>query len=449
MQAASLANAQELWQELPWQEPSEIFANVADAPFSLFLDGAYNAQQPISYIAFSPRRWLLANGHHCSDENGSKRTSDFFSVLSKEILNSASAQEKQDRFPFSGGWAGYIGYEAGGLLEKLPAPKAAGLMPDAAMAQYETLFAFDHKNQTAYGRGSAMANHWQKLCAPMRATIRPLFGLPQDLFPAYESDVEKILNYIKAGDIYQANLTRAIDLPIKQKGSAYALYQELRAVQRPAQGGFFKIDEGAILSLSPELFLEKINDTLTTRPIKGTAPRGKTTAEDLAAQNALLNSEKDRAENLMIVDLLRNDLSRVCETGSVEVPNLFALETYPDIHHLVSTIKGRLKPGLHPVDILRATFPGGSITGAPKIRAMQIIHELEPSPRGPYCGGLGYISDNGNMNFNILIRTLILTETRARLQVGAGIVADSEPTLEAAECAAKIAGILSTLQASA
>jgi para-aminobenzoate synthetase component 1 len=256
----------------------------------------------------------------------------------------------------------------------------------------------------------------------------------------YLAAVERAREYILAGDIFQVNLSQRLSLPCAEP--AFNLYRRLRSANPAPFAAFLAGREAAVLSVSPERFLRLSGDCVETRPIKGTTARGYTPLHDFALGDDLVASEKDRAENVMIVDLLRNDLSRVALDGSVRVPALWRVERHPTIHHLVSTVTARLRPGLTAIDLLRATFPGGSITGAPKVRAMEIIHELESTRRGVYCGSIGYIGFDGEADLSIAIRTVTLKDGVAHFSVGGAVVADSDPAAEYRETLLKAAGIL-------
>ena len=251
--------------------------------------------------------------------------------------------------------------------------------------------------------------------------------------------------YIIAGDIFQANLSQRFQTRLPEK--PFDLYRRLRRRNPAPFAAYLDYGDMAILSASPERFLrlDEQRRLVETRPIKGTRPRGLGPMHDAALGRALAESEKDRAENVMIVDLLRNDLSRVCRAGTVRVPELFALEHHPTVHHLVSTVIGELEPGAQAADLIRAAFPGGSITGAPKVRAMEIIAELEPTQRGVYCGSVGYISVTGAMDTSIVIRTYLALRGQVYFQAGGGIVADSDPELEYRETLDKARGLIETL----
>jgi para-aminobenzoate synthetase component 1 len=264
---------------------------------------------------------------------------------------------------------------------------------------------------------------------------------------AYAAQVGRVLDYIRAGDIYQANFTQRWQALRPGGLSPFDLYRRLRQLSPAPYAALIEDVAGnAVVAASPERFLSLSPDGgIDTRPIKGTRPRGATPEEDLANLAALEASPKDQAENLMIVDLLRNDIGRVAETGSIKVPELNAPYSFASVHHLVSTVTGRLRPGLGPIDLIRACFPGGSVTGAPKIRAMEIIDELETARRGAYCGAIGWIGLDGAMELSIAIRTLTLTAERIIAQAGGGIVADSDPVGEYHEALAKARALLATL----
>jgi para-aminobenzoate synthetase component I len=287
---------------------------------------------------------------------------------------------------------------------------------------------------TAGAGGRALLSH--RIAAP--APSYPVAGFEQGdqiglrssfTHRGYLDAVSRVRDYIIAGDIFQANLSQRLEVPLEE--DPWHLYRRLREVNPAPFAAYLEFDGTAVASASPERFLRlEESGKVETRPIKGTRPRGLSPLHDAALSQSLADSEKDRAENLMIVDLLRNDLSRTCLPGSVRVPELFALEHYPTVHHLVSTVTGQMRPGAGATDLLAAAFPGGSITGAPKVRAMEIIAELEPSRRGVYCGSIGYLSITGAMDTSIVIRTLVALGGRAYFSVGGGIVADSDPEQE-------------------
>ncbi|HZS57785.1 MAG TPA: aminodeoxychorismate synthase component I [Gemmatimonadaceae bacterium] len=374
--------------------------------------------------------------------------------------------------PFQCGAVGYISYDFGRRLERIPSARYDDLgIPDIELGLYDWVIAWDHQAGRAWiialsaarlrevhallqGRGASSDTPdvapWPR---PPRA---PSFPVSPDVAgaldlrssfsrEAYLKAVERVREYIFAGDIFQANLSQRLEAPLNE--APWDLYKRLRTINPAPFAAYIEADGATIISASPERFLRVAADkTVETRPIKGTSPRGISPEHDAALGQALVESEKNRAENLMIVDLLRNDLSRVCAPGTVRVPELFHLENYPTVHHLVSTVVGTLAPEADAVDLVRASFPGGSITGAPKVRAMEIIAELEPSRRGVYCGSIGYLSVTGALDTSIVIRTYLALERRVYFSVGGGIVADSDPAAEYEETLDKARALIAALR---
>jgi para-aminobenzoate synthetase component 1 len=357
--------------------------------------------------------------------------------------------------PFQGGIAGYVSYDWGAELERVRRPATMDLeTPDAALGLYDWVIAWDHHERRAWivaWEQERLAWAAARLNAPARTPSAVLRRPPPSSIVSnftrreFEASVARIRDYIAAGDVYQVNLAQRFRTPFS--GAPLELYRRLRARSPAPFGAYLGFDDLTVASISPERFLrfDAATRGAEARPIKGTRPRGATPAEDVALAAALTASEKDRAENVMIVDLLRNDLGKVCRPGSVRVPELYALETHPTVHHLVSTVTGELREGADAFDLLRAGFPGGSITGAPKIRAMQIIAELERAPRGVYCGAIGYVSVTGAMDMNIPIRTILLQGGVASFHAGAGIVWDSDPAAEYDETLAKARAMIDAL----
>jgi para-aminobenzoate synthetase component 1 len=356
--------------------------------------------------------------------------------------------------PLTAGAVGYFAYDLCHFIERVPTTTADDApIPDCYLGFYDALIAIDHAQGRAWlcssglpetgRRGRERAQRrLQRLRElllnppPQRASTAatPSDGSPQVTSnfsqASYLAAIGRAKEYIAAGDIFQVNLSQRLSAPMT--GSAYDLYGRLREINPAPFAAYLHLDRGdpAIVCSSPERFLRVRHGAVETRPIKGTRPRGLTPAEDARLAQELLTSGKDRAENVMIVDLERNDLGRVCRYGSVRARDLCALETYATVFHLVSTVEGDLHEGKTPWDLLRACFPGGSITGAPKVRAMQIIDELEPTRRGVYTGAIGYVSFAGDMDLNVVIRTFLVRDGRAHFQVGGGIVADSDPEAE-------------------
>ena len=325
--------------------------------------------------------------------------------------------------------AGYMSYEAGLALEDrlVPLARRHHIRPGSAPLLWFGLF-----DGLRFIKPEAVQ---ALLPDPSGVRIEPLRPLIQE--DAYYAAFDRVQEYIRAGDIYQVNLT--FPCATRFHGDLMALYGAVRPRQRAGYGGVIRTGSHDILSFSPELFFTCVRGQLTARPMKGTAVRSADAHRDALLARELETDPKQRAENLMIVDLLRNDLSRVSRAGTVTVPDLFHVESYPTVHQMVSTIRARLLPGLSPVDVLRVLFPCGSITGAPKVRAMEIIGEVEPFPRGVYTGAVGWIDPDGDAAFNVAIRTICVEEGRPEglLGLGSGIIADSDAASEWAECLAK------------
>jgi para-aminobenzoate synthetase component 1 len=353
---------------------------------------------------------------------------------------------------------GYWGYDLRYHLERLPRLALDDLaLPDCWIGLYEGGVRSDLTPQppSLAGKGELVGTEvvsgLQRLPSPFRGGAGGgVLDIPSPTHASikrkdYENTVRRVLEYIAAGDCYQVNLSHRLTTPLPC--SPWTLYGRLREASPAPYAAYLDCGDHQVLSSSPELFLRVRGGEVETRPIKGTRPRGASPEEDRALAAELLSSVKDRAELLMIVDLERNDLGRVCEYGSVHVPELFRLETYSNVHHLVATVRGRLRCEVTPLECLRAAFPGGSITGAPKIRAMEIIEELEPVRRGVYTGAIGWVDGHGNAEWNIAIRTMLVKDGQVHFHVGGGIVADSDPAAEYEETMAKAQGMLRALAA--
>lgn len=378
--------------------------------------------------------------------------------------------------PFQGGAAGYFSYDLNRHFEVVPETNFNEFhLPLLSFGIYDVVFSWDHARRegwlvsTGYPerddtrrlvRAKQRAEHFltmigceKDVCPPSPGRVipaeelAPCFACPE--FPGVMSNfpkddyleaVQRSVEYIHAGDIFQVNLSQR--LIMQARSSSADLYLKLREKNPAPFAGFYDFGMGQIVSASPERFIQVRDRQIESRPIKGTRRRSGRPALDMYWGDELVRSEKDRAENVMIVDLLRNDLARICEDDSVEVTSLCGLETYQTVQHLVSIIVGRLREEIDVRDILQAIFPGGSITGAPKIRAMEIISELEPTARGPYCGSLGYIGFDGSIDWNILIRTIVASGGWWQFPVGGGIVADSDPLREYEETWHKALGLL-------
>lgn len=358
--------------------------------------------------------------------------------------------------PFQGGIIGHFSYDLGRATEQLPALAATyTALPDLRAGIYLWAVVVDHHKQ------SATLVSTTQLCSTLIDSIEQLLLTPLDTPAApfalqtrfsanltaadYQKKLQQIDDYIHAGDCYQVNFAQRFESTFQ--GDSWSAYKALRRAAPTPYSAYIETDQQQILSLSPEQFLETKQQVVTTKPIKGTRPRSDDPEVDAKLKQELIDSRKDRAENLMIVDLLRNDLSKVCELHSVKVPKLFRIESYANVHHKVSTVTGALAPDHSPIALLKHCFPGGSITGAPKIRAMEIIEELEPHRRSIYCGSIGYISFCGRMDTSITIRTLLCEEDRIYCWAGGGIVADSDIQSEYEETFSKVNNLLNCLEA--
>ncbi len=366
-----------------------------------------------------------------------------------------------EEIPFKGGMIGYFSYDLGRHFERIPNQASADIaLPDLHVGLYLQAVVIDHHTQQSWLVVHPLADpktvqQFQDILDRLQdeqphhdaSSFQLASPFTSNLSAEeYKLAINKIHHYIEAGDCYQINFAQRFST--SYTGDPWHAWQLLKRVAPTPFAAYMDLDSDAILSLSPERFLfSDAEGNVETRPIKGTRPRSEKIDEDQFNAKALLASEKDRAENVMIVDLLRNDISKVCEPGSVKVPELFKLETYPNVHHLVSSVTGKLDKKHSPLDLLRACFPGGSITGAPKIRAMEIIDELEPHRRSVYCGSIAYISSCGQMDSSITIRTLICHNQQIYCWAGGGIVADSSADDEYAETFSKVNNLLKALEA--
>lgn len=454
--------------EITAPPPPAAFAAFLHEPYAVLLDRAMAEVSGwgdhCSFITADPfivlRSWgrrVAVNG----PQGHTEEAGDPFAVL-RRLLRHYSIPAAPGLPPFLGGAIGYLGYDLGHHLERLPQTAEDDLgLPEMYLAFYDWALAFDHSSSRAWliatglPEGSAQAATQRLAWAEEKLAKLPALpsseaanntrrGLCSNFTEeGYLAALRRAKDYITAGDIYQVNLSQRLHGPLT--ADPWQLYQRLRRVNPAPFASYLKFPEVTVASASPEEFLRLEARRVTTRPIKGTRPRGRRPVEDQALAQGLLSSEKDRAENVMIVDLVRNDLGRVCSIGSVRVPALFELERHPTVFHLVSTITGELTEGKDVVDLLRASFPGGSVTGAPKIRAMEIIDELEPHRRGIYCGGIGFLSFSGDLHLSMVIRTLVLANNSFYLHVGGAIVADSDPADEYRETLHKGRGLLRAL----
>ncbi|MCS4504181.1 aminodeoxychorismate synthase component I [Arhodomonas aquaeolei] len=432
------------------RHPGKSFSAIAAHwPGAVWLDSGGVAGTRYDIIAAAPRAWFrVVDGvvrRRCA-EGGTWVDTGLFPDGLRAGLDRAPAGPP----PFAGGLIGYFGYDLGRRLMGL-ADASAGTV-EAEFGRYDWAVVIDHHRCRAWLAGpAANASLAHALDAAMAATTAP--ARPWRLGPvladldrgAYAAAFARVQHYLHAGDCYQVNLARRFEAPLE--GDPLGLWLALREASPGGYGAYLDLPGRSVLSISPERFLQLRDGAVETRPIKGTRPRDPEPRRDAALAADLRGSPKDRAENLMIVDLLRNDLGRVCETGSVRVPRLFDVERLATVQHLVSVVTGRLPAGRDALDLVAACLPGGSITGAPKHRAMQIIDELEPTRRGVYCGAVGYLGDDGAMDTSIAIRTAVAAGGRVEYRAGGGVVADSTEAGEFDETGAKAAAFLGLVSA--
>ena len=492
----------------PAPDPVRCCEALEGLPYRVYLDSASNRSRlgRYSFLAADPVAVVRSSGAGiaCLDRaTGNVRTltGDPLAAL-RELVAPHRAEAVPGLPPFQGGAAGYVAYDWGLTLERLPAPRFDDLgLPDLVMGIYDWVLAWDHESSRAWlistgipevsaearrARAAERASFVRRrlderdpgpgtrASYPASSDLAPLHCAPSELGPShsrtaapshlvdpvwwppslqlrssftrdgYLAAVARVREYIFAGDIFQANLSQRFEADSRE--SAWSFYTRLRQRNAAPFAAFLDFPEVVVVSASPERFLHvDVGGLVETRPIKGTRPRGVGPEHDAALGQALAESAKDRAENLMIVDLMRNDLSRVCAPRTVRVSELFSLERYATVHHLVSTVVGELGQGADAIDLLRAAFPGGSITGAPKLRAMEVIAELEPSRRGVYCGAIGYWSVTGELDTSIAIRTAVLQSGRIYFSAGGGIVADSDPRHEYLETLDKARAMIDLL----
>jgi para-aminobenzoate synthetase component 1 len=451
--------------EIIYDDPVKMFSLFSDKTGAVLLDSAElrDACGRYSFIAIDPFLTLTSKQNEIHI-NGQSCQGDPFAMLEQQ-LSRFSLTFHADLPPFQGGVAGYFGYDLCHHVEKFSRVAQDDMQfPDMAVGFYDLVIGFDQVLRRAWIFSSgyplqAIAEREQRaeqrcawllneLARQAECTSPVTIQTKQDIeihanFTAasYQAAVRQVIEYILAGDIFEANISQRFQAILPAHLSAFQLYCQLREVNPAPFAAYLCFDDVVIASASPERFLQLKNQQVETRPIKGTRSRGLTAEQDQQFINDLLQSEKDHAENTMIVDLLRNDLSRVCGDHSVQVPSLCRLESYATVHHLVSVVTGKLQNEKHAIDLLRATFPGGSITGAPKIRAMEIIAEIEPTCRGPYCGSVGYIGFNGDMDTSIVIRTYAIKNNVVTFQAGGAVVADSDPLSEYEETLIKSAAL--------
>ena len=451
-------------------EANWCFEAFTERPFSFWLDSGMDPQKlgRYSFMGSDPFLVMRSRGDEIKlikDGVEEKRQGNPFDVLG-ELLKAYTIKDSGSAIPFTGGAVGYFSYDLCHFIEKLPTKAGDDLkLPECYLGFYDAVVAFDHLENKTYlvstgfpeieegkrkKRAEARLNEIRNLvmlAPPSQVVQKPIRkGLKLKSNFTHEGYLEAVVKareYICAGDIFQVNLSQRLEVDINT--TSYELYKRLRIINPAPFANYFNFDGVSIVGASPERFLKVKGDWVETRPIKGTRPRGRAPEEDKALAEDLQKSVKDRAENIMIVDLERNDIGRVCRYGTVKVKELAILETYPTVFHLTSTVVGQMREGKGVSDLLKATFPGGSITGAPKVRAMEIIDELEPTRRSVYTASLGYISFSGDTDLNIVIRTFIVKDGKAYFQVGGAVVYDSEAEAEYIETLDKAKALIQAL----
>lgn len=457
---------------LPYHHDSaRLFEKIAHRPWAMFLDsgqmlnpatglpGSQYGRYDI--LVADPVITLVTKGQQTIIEEQMSRhvsSDDPFTLLNQVLRRFPKTQTET---VFAGGAVGYFGYDLARRLEPLTESRQPETMPEMMIGIFDWAVVVDHRLKTcqlvSHTFSAQTTQAWPSLCQLFASTddevpapfyvngpISANFSQPQ-----YANAFQAVQSYIKNGDCYQVNLAQRFNAQVS--GDAWTAYRQLRQISPAPFMAFMQLpidnhSDFQVLSNSPERFVQVLGEHVETRPIKGTRPRAADEKTDLANAAELINSTKDRAENVMIVDLLRNDLGKTCVIGSVKVEQLFQLQSFANVHHLVSTVTGHLIPDASAIDLLRGCFPGGSITGAPKVRAMQIINELEPDCRGIYCGAIGYIGFDGNMDTNIAIRTAVVMQGQFSFYAGGGIVADSVCDKEYKETMDKAASMLKILQ---
>lgn len=464
-----------LSEEIDYSDPVAIYQHFADTPWSFFLDSANHTMQPdqhnrYSYIVVDPFAQLQCKNSRMVFNGNVSHCTDPLAFL-QQHLQAFTLTVAADLPPFQGGAVGYLAYDLCRYLEKIPYSQQDDLQfDDIAMGFFDLVISFDHQQQrawiissgypeTTYLRQQAraaqrlqwlrnlLAQHRQH---PYSSSAGSLLTSPitsNFSKTAYLQAITRIIDYIRQGDVFQVNLAQRFQANCAMSQS-FALYQQLRHINAAPFAAYLALDNAILASSSPERFLQLHQGKASTYPIKGTAARHTDPMIDQQQALLLQHSEKDRAENIMIVDLMRNDLSKVCQDHSVQVLELCRLHSFATVHHLISVITGQLRPSFSAIDLLRASLPGGSITGAPKVRAMEIIAELEPHQRGPYCGNIGYLGFDGSLDLSIVIRTFAIKKNTLTFHAGGAIILNSDPEAEYTETLNKAQALASACRES-
>ena len=454
---------------LPYHPNStKLFERICHQPWAMFLDSGKPVSQYGRYDILVANPFMTICTNEGAEGSYSEIMQGGIKTISQDdpfdLVDTALAGFKcpENAYPFCGGAVGYFGYDLAREVEDLPSIAKSTATPSMMIGLYDWAVIVDHRQQIAtlvsHGTQQSTLDQWQDLChlfesevvAQSSAAFEVIGEVTSNMtFDEYASAFHAIKQFIREGDCYQVNLAQRFAAPAR--GDSWQAYQKLRELSPAPFMSYMNFGDWQVLSGSPERFLQVTGRHVETRPIKGTRPRAEDAAIDYRYAQELQNSIKDRAENLMIVDLLRNDISKNCEIGSVKADKLFQLQSFANVHHLVSFVTGKLQQGRTAIQLLRGCFPGGSITGAPKLRSMQIIEALEKHRRGVYCGAIGYIGFDGNMDTNIAIRTAVFSKqsrdsSEISFYAGGGIVADSELEKEYAETLDKASSMLKTMR---
>ncbi|GAA0857381.1 aminodeoxychorismate synthase component I [Aliiglaciecola litoralis] len=450
----------------PKTDITDIFHRYSDQSWSMLLDSSNSQHKNARFdiMVAQPVAWITAKGHTCTicdiDQTRTIKSGDPITLLRELMQTTFDLAAPTNRspslptLPFGCGAVGFFGYDLGRCFEELPHySRESYETPDMAVGLYAWSLIKDNHTGTFYlccldGFDSPQAEQFEQNAQTKPTTTHNTFTLTSEWHAnmdeaQYKQNLAKVHDYLRAGDCYQVNLAQRFQSDYS--GTPWQAYTSLREANRAPFSAYINLPHSSVISISPERFLSVRSGQVETQPIKGTRPRSTDKKEDEQHIQALQSSVKDRAENLMIVDLLRNDLSKSCQDHSIQVPQLFAVESFAAVHHLVSTVTGKLTPKHDALSLLRGAFPGGSITGAPKIRAMEIIDELEPHKRNIYCGSIGYIDLNGDMDTSICIRTLLCENNTIYCWAGGGIVLDSVDKDEYQESFDKVSKILPVL----
>jgi para-aminobenzoate synthetase component 1 len=449
-------------QELPYSaDSSKVFQGLLGLPYCVFLDSGHDSRFAARYDILTARPYVTLTTSGIETEIWSRdgvevSVRDPLDLLRETI---GACDSDSGDLPFAGGAIGHFSYDLARRFERFAGRAVRDIeFPEMVFGIYDWALVVDHQRKRSFlvseGRDPETAERWDEivgLFATHSVSHRREFQVVSRVLSnfdraEYTCAFDRIQDHIRRGDCYQVNFSQRFEARVS--GDSWNAYVLLRNNNPAPFSAYFRTPNGDILSSSPERFLTVSGDYVESKPIKGTRPRSKDPDIDARLRDELVTSPKDRAENIMIVDLLRNDLGKSCVPGSIEVSKVFDVESYAHVHHLVSTVNGRLSPGKHPLDLVKGCFPGGSITGAPKVRAMQIIDDIEPQRRSIYCGSIGYLGFNGRMDLNIAIRTLLRTGDTMYAWAGGGIVADSDADLEFQECLDKASGLLAVLGSS-